>query len=208
MGKRKFSRLMPLLVVLLLLVAAVGGAAVKTYTGVGKCAMGDLVTPQQAKNYAKEKAMMNAREQAGVYLRTYTSTTNAKLSDNEITAITNTITALSGEVKYTQTPGEVDGQPVVVYTATLEAKVDTDGISRWLSRGEADKVMIIRQDETAQKDKKDNLEKVEQLNRQYNKASSAQEKENIRQERSWTHLRNTTAQNFIQTYGGLLSMMK
>ena len=25
-------------------------AEVKTYTGVGKCAMGDLVTPQQAKN--------------------------------------------------------------------------------------------------------------------------------------------------------------
>ena len=31
-------------------------AEVRMYTGVGKCAMGDLVSPAQAKNYAREMA--------------------------------------------------------------------------------------------------------------------------------------------------------
>ena len=103
-------------------------AEVKMYTGVGKCAMGDLVSPAQTKNHAREMAMQNAKEQAGVYLTNYTRTTNTRLTENEIAAITNNITELVGDVSYTQTPGEVDGVPVVVYTATLQANVDTEGI--------------------------------------------------------------------------------
>ncbi|MBQ7479070.1 MAG: tetratricopeptide repeat protein, partial [Selenomonadaceae bacterium] len=157
-------------------------AEVKTYTGVGKCAMGDLVSPEQAKNYAREMALQNAREQAGVYLTSYTRTTNTRLSAKEITAISNNITEVVGNVKYTQTPTEADGVPVVVYTATLSANVDTDGIKKYLERGEEERVAIVSQSEQAQKDIAGSLEKIERLNEAYNKAQSEEEKEKIRSE--------------------------
>ena len=151
-------------------------AEVRTYTGVGKCAMGDLVSPEQAKNYAREMALQNAREQAGVYLTSYTRTTNTKLSAKEITAISNNITEVVGDVKYTQTPTEADGVPVVVYTATLSANVDTDGIKTYLERGEEERITIVSQSEQAQKDIAGSLEKIERLNEAYNKAQSEEEK--------------------------------
>ena len=157
-------------------------AEVRMYTGVGKCAMGDLVSPAQAKNYAREIALQNAKEQAGVYLTSYTSTTNTRLSAKEITAITNNITELVGEVKYTQTPTEADGVPVVVYTATLQANVNTDGIKKYLERGEEERITIVSQSEQSQKDIAGSLEKIAQLNEAYNKAQSEEEKEKIRGE--------------------------
>ena len=85
-------RLACILGAVFLLVSSVAFAEVKTYTGVGKCTRGELVTPTQAKNYAQEKAMINAKEQAGVYLTGYIRTNNTHLAANEIKAITNNIT--------------------------------------------------------------------------------------------------------------------
>lgn len=157
-------------------------AEVRTYTGVGVCTIGDIGTPAQAKNFAKEKALLNAREQAGVYLAAYTRTSGAKLAANEISAITNNITSVVGEVKYSTTPGEVNGQPVITYTATLSANVDTEGIKEWLKRDERDKSVIISQNEKSEADIRKNLDKIEDLNRQYNQTSSKQERERIRNE--------------------------
>ncbi|MBQ3971883.1 MAG: hypothetical protein II687_06750, partial [Selenomonadaceae bacterium] len=122
-------------------------AEVKMYTGVGTCTIGDIGTPAQAKNLAREKALQNAREQAGVYVRSYTHSTNAKLADSEISAITNTITSLMGEVKYEQKAGMVDGQPVIIYTATLQANVDTEGIKKWLDRGGEANAIYVEENE-------------------------------------------------------------
>jgi len=181
MLKNFFSvKLTALLAALIFAFAAVGLAEVKMYTGVGTCTIGDIGTPAQAKNIAKEKAMQSAREQAGVYLKTFSRTANTKLADNEISAITNNIIGLVGEVKYKQTPGEVNGQPVITYEATLEAKIDTDGIKDWLTRDEKEKVTIIQNNEAVQKDIKENLQQIDQLNTQYNQAAP-QEKEQIKQ---------------------------
>lgn len=157
-------------------------AEVKMYTGVGKCAMGDLVSPAQAKNYAREIALQNAREQAGVYLTSYTRTTNTKLSAGEITAISNNITEVVGEVSYTQTPGEVNGVPVVVYTATLQANVDTDGIKKYLERDEKEKAVIVRESNQTRQEINDSLAKIENLNQRYNKAGSDKERESIKRD--------------------------
>ena len=157
-------------------------AEVSTYTGVGKCVMGDLVSPAQAKNYAREMAMQNAKEQAGVYLANYTRTTNTRLTENEITAITNNITELVGEVSYTQIPGEVNGVPVVVYTATLQVNVDTEGIRAYLGKDEKVRVNIVSQSKKSRQDINVSLTKIEQLNQAYNEAGSVQEKERIERE--------------------------
>ena len=155
-------------------------AEIKTYIGVGQCAMGDLVTPQQAKTYARELAMINAREQAGVYLASYTRSSQANLTANEITAIAGVITEVKGEVKYEQMPGEVHGLPVVVYTATLEANVDTDGIAAWLRQSDEMKADMARQSAAEKQEVQGSLQKIENLSQAYTRADSQQEKESIR----------------------------
>ena len=157
-------------------------AEVRVYTGVGTCALGDIGTPEQAKNLAKEKALQNAKEQAGVYLANYTKVTNTHLAANEITTITNNIIGLVGEVKYQQTPGEVNGQPVIVYTATLQANVDTDGIQDWLSRDEKQRTTVIEQTEAAQAEIRSSIEQIDRITAQYNQTSSEQEKEQLKKE--------------------------
>ena len=157
-------------------------AEVRVYTGVGTCALGDIGTPEQAKNLAKEKALQNAKEQAGVYLANYTKATNTHLAANEITTITNNIIGLVGEVKYQQTPGAVNGQPVIVYTATLQANVDTDGIQDWLSRDEKQRTTIIEQTEAAQAEIRVSIERIDRITTQYNQTGSEQEKEQLKKE--------------------------
>ena len=182
MGKRKFSRLMPLLVVLLLLVAAVGVAEIRSYTGVGTCTIGDIGTPEQAKNLAKEKALQNAREQAGVYIQSYTRTAKTKLASGELVAITNNITNVVGEVKYQQTPGMVNDQPVITYTATVTAKVDTDGIKKWLALDDKEKSNSVQQATTVQQVIHNSIEQLDKITQQYNESTTAQEKDRLKKE--------------------------
>ncbi|MBQ1509792.1 MAG: tetratricopeptide repeat protein [Selenomonadaceae bacterium] len=157
-------------------------AEVRTYTGVGTCALGDIGTPEQAKNLAREKALQNAKEQAGVYLTNYTKATNTHLAANEITTITNNIINLVGEVQYQQTPSEANGQPVIVYTATLQANVDTDGIQDWLSRDEKQRMTLIDQTEASQAEIQSSIEQLDRITAQYNQAGSEQEKEQLKKE--------------------------
>ena len=156
-------------------------AEVRIYTGVGTCTIGDLGTPAQAKNLAHAKALQNAREQAGVYITNYTHTINTQLAANEISAITNIILK-EGEVTYQQVPGEFNGQPVIAYTASLQARIDTDGVKNWLYGDEKKKNIIIQQNETVQRDINNSINEKERLAQQYNGAGSQQEKEAIRRE--------------------------
>lgn len=58
---KMMHRLISFLGVMFLLVASVVFGEVKMYTGVGTCALGDIGTPEQAKNFAREKALQNAQ---------------------------------------------------------------------------------------------------------------------------------------------------
>jgi len=194
MEKRFFNKLVTLLLPLLLLVSAIGLAEVKMYTGVGTCIIGDIGTPAQAKNMAREKALQNAKEQAGIYLTSYSRSNNTKLADNEISTITNNIINLVGEVEYQQTPGDVNGQPVITYTATLQANIDTDSIRNWLIRNEQEKNTIVKQNAIVKKEIENNLEQLENIAQQYNKAESANEKAQLKNEYNETDKKLLAAQ--------------
>ena len=117
-----------------MLFATVALAAIKAYTGIGKGTQSELVNQQQAMSYASERAEQNAKDQAGVYLASYTRTNGRKLAKDEITAITGEILDIVGEVQYKPEPSKVEGIDVIVYTATLTANIDTDGIEKWFSQ--------------------------------------------------------------------------
>ncbi len=162
-------------------------AEVKTYTGVGKCIQSELVTAAQAKNYARLRAELNAKEQAGVYVVSYYRMQNSTLTENEVSLITNSIINVVGDVNYEHKPFQQDGVPAILYTATLQANIDSDGITAYIQRqneqrnkdgGRGSESQI----QFADKEIKDNLDKIDNLIERYNRATTQSEKNKIRAE--------------------------
>ena len=151
-------------------------AEVKTYTGVGKCVQGDLMTEVQSKNLARIRAEMNAKEQAGVYISSFSVIKNSALTTNDIQVLTNSILNIVGEVQYTKTPFINSGVPSVIHTATLQANIDTDGINDYIKRDTKTKL------KSAQDDIKSSLSEIDALIEYYSKATSQAEKDKIRVE--------------------------
>ena len=59
-------------------------AETKTYTGTGEYRMGDSDTPKSAERGAKEKALRDALERAGVYVSSYSEVEDAELVTDKI----------------------------------------------------------------------------------------------------------------------------
>ncbi len=171
-----------LLIVASLLTAAIVGAEIKTYTGVGRYVMSDFENQDIAKKRALQRAKESARKQAGVYLTTYSRSVNFRLTDDDISAVTNNITNIVGEVRYERKTATVDGLPVVIWTATLEANVDTDGLVDYIKRDDKDKVTIVRQNNSLQEAIAKNDAQVADLKEQYKRATTQAERDRIRKQ--------------------------
>ena len=170
-------------------------AEIKTYTGVGKCVQGDLMTEEQSKKHARAKAEMNAKEQAGVYISGYTEVENLNLTKNDIQIVTNNIISIVGDVKYNRKPFDLDGVPSIVYTATLQTKIDTDGITEYLNRADKENISKL---ESTNEEFKNELDKIDILIERYNKATSKAEKDKIRAEFNKVELNITVVQKIEQ----------
>lgn len=85
------SLLMIIFLIANLIVLPAANAATKTYTGVGEYIMGERDTLETAKQGAKEKAMRNALEQAGVLVQSQTRVQDTMLVEDVITAQTGAV---------------------------------------------------------------------------------------------------------------------
>ena len=167
MFSKKF--LLSLCSAIILFFASIGLAEVQMYDGVGKYVMSDFENQDIAKQRARVRAEQAAKD--------FSRVENYKLAANEISAITNNITNVVGEVKYESSVAEVDGMPVVIWTATLQANIDTDGIKNYLDLDEKGKITIVQQNESLQKDRAENDKKVEDLKKRAAKATDAEKSE-------------------------------
>ena len=126
------------------LLAAIAGAEIKTYEGTGEYIMSDFEDADIARQRAKERAEESARDKAGVYLRSFSKSENSKLTVDEISAVTNNITELVGEVDYSEKTFQLTEQSTaVMVVAKLTAKIDTDGIFAYLKRDEQERAKIL-----------------------------------------------------------------
>ena len=151
-------------------------AEIKTYTGIGDCVRGDLMTEAQSKKHARDKAELDAKEQAGVYLRGYSKQNNFNLTENKIEVITNSIVNFVGEPQYKTESMMWGNSPAIKYVVTIQANIDTDGINAYIKNANESNI------KSSQKDIKDNLNKIDKLNEQYNSSTSKDEKDKIRAE--------------------------
>ena len=72
-----------------------------------------------------------------------------------------------------------DSQTTILYTATLKARIDTDGIFAFIKRDEKEKVTIIQQNTQLQDAIQRNDKQTEALIKKYNKAKTQTEKDSI-----------------------------
>ena len=145
-------------------------AAVQTFDGAGKYIMSDFENHDVAKQRAQMRAERDAQKKAGVALKIFSRSVNAKLTDDEISAVTNNIISIS-DLTIEPVPFEVNGVAGVMYTATLKAQIDTDGIYAWLKCDDTDKVTIIRQNNGLQTALDNNDEQAEALKSRYSNAT-------------------------------------
>ena len=85
-------------------------------------------------------------------------------------------------MRYERKTATVDGLPVVIWTATLEANVDTDGLVDYIKRDDKDKVTIVRQNNSLQDAIAKNDAQFEDLKEQYKRATTQAERDRIRKQ--------------------------
>ena len=108
------------------------------------------------KNVAKMRAIQVAKEKAGVYVKSYTTTSNGVLTRDDISAVTNNISEIL-DVKYERSifqpvdaSGNSYGNVGIMYTATVTVNINTDGIYDYLKKSSEEKANIIQQDKNLQ----------------------------------------------------------
>ena len=165
----------------ILLFTPIADAEIQTYEGNGEYLMSDFEAMPVAKERAKNRAEEDALDQAGVYVTSFSKSTDAKLTADEITAVTNTITEIVGDVDYSEKLFQLTEQSTAtVVAAKLTAKVDTDGIANFLKLNEKDRVKIVEDSNRLKKAADTNDKNVEDLKRRYDKTDSQTERDEIK----------------------------
>ena len=179
----KFLRrtLTALLIVAGLLTASVVGATVQTFDGTGEWHTSDAESEQMAKARAQQRAQLDAQKKAGLYIKTFSRSINNELADDEISAVTANIIELVGEVHFDKKIIQLsDTQTTILYTATLKARIDPEGIYDFVKRD--DKDTIVQRNRQLQDAIQRNDELAASLTEQYNRATSQADKDRIRRQ--------------------------
>lgn len=166
----------------ILICVSICAAEIKLYEGFGQYVMSDFENQETAKQRARARAEQAAKDKAGVYLAGYSRSQNFQLAENEISTITNNIINIVGEVQYERKFENVAGLPVVIYSAKLQANIDTDGIQDWLNLSDEEKILAVAQNNSLQKMFAENESQNENLKQKYKSASNEQDKLKIQNE--------------------------
>ena len=111
----------------ILLFMPISHAEIKTYTGVGEYMIGERDTLEIAKQGAKEKAMRNALEQAGVLVTSHSRTEDLELVEDVITSRTGAVLQVR-EVVYERSD--------LIIKATVKVDIDSEDLNRRLQNSE------------------------------------------------------------------------
>lgn len=150
-------------------------AEVRNYDGVGEYIMSDFETPDVAKQRAKLYAERNAQEKAGVYIKSYSKSSNFELVADEIETMTSGILKVIN-VDYKVIPMEDYGG--IMYRATVLASIDTDKIDEWISKGVSERESLVQRNVALQKQIDEQQKLIERLKAEAadKKSPEAQEK--------------------------------
>ena len=148
-------------------------AEVQTYEGTDEYIMNEAENLAVAKERAKEKALRNAREKAGVYIHSYSKMLNFELVEDEIISIVSGILRVLN-VHFDTTPlPEANGFTI---RATVKADIDTDDLEKWLQKDEEEISKIVAQDKELKQQEKIREQKIDRLKQEYVQAETPEQK--------------------------------
>ena len=163
----------------LLLVPAVN-AAVETYEGTDEYyVLGAVEDINVARERARERALRDAREKAGVYVHSVSKMVNSKMVEDEI------ITVASGVLRVLDTSYEIvkltdaDGYFI---RATVKADIDSGDVEKFLKKDEEELSRIVSSEKVIRLQEEEQDKKIETLKQEYIKAETPEEKETIAQQ--------------------------
>lgn len=161
------------LIVLCVTMETIVHAEIKTFIGVGEYTMNNFENPDIAKQRAQQNAELDAVKRAVAYLKNFSETVGATITNDEISAVaTNTITF--GNVQIESVANYSSG---VTYKVTIEAQINTDGIEDFIRRDIKDKEKIVDIYKIRRKAIRKNDIIVETMKAQYNLANSQADKD-------------------------------
>ncbi len=170
------------LIVLLasLFVTSTANAKVETYEGVDEYyVLGAVENINVARERARERALRDAREKAGVYIHTFSKMINTKLVEDEI------ISVASGVMRVIDTAYDIvpltDTEGFLIRAKVL-ADIDTSDLETFLQR-DAEEISKIIANETGirlQEEQQD--QRIDSLKQEYLQAETAEEKDFIAQQ--------------------------
>ena len=164
-------------------IISVASAEVKMYVGVSEDYANQIENQEVAKLRAKDKAIKKAVEQAGIYLKSYTKTVNAVLTDEEISAVASSSYQLVGDVKYERTINQIsDETTVIVWKATVNVNVDDSEVKNWIRLDDKQKSTIVEQNNNIKIASAENEKQVEDLRKRTVNAKTDAEKSQLKTE--------------------------
>ena len=166
-------------------VVSITHAEIQTYVGTGVCRFDfgendpDMIKKVQA--VAQSRAIQAAKEQAGIYIRSYTKTMNSIITEDSISTMTNVIVD-TVDTKYNKIPAEMDGDIGIRYEATVTVKIDTDGISNYLKLDSKNRITLETQNKELQKAVVDSNKEIETLEKNSTTTKTTEEKNKVKAE--------------------------
>lgn len=160
-----------------MLVAPVADAEIQTYEGSEDYyVLGAVEDVNVARERARERAIRNAREKAGVYVHSYSRTKDFELVDDEV------ITVASGVLRVIETHYETKTLPDAsgyLIRATVKADIDTDDLLTWFQKDAEEVIKLIAEDKAIRAREAEQERKIETLKQEYVQAATPEQKEVI-----------------------------
>lgn len=155
-------------------------AKVETYEGTDEYyVLGAVEDINVARSRARERALRDAREKAGVYIHTFSKMVNTNMVEDEILSIA------SGVLRVIETTDEIiqltnmDGYLI---RATVRADIDTSNVEKFLQKDAEEMARIVSNEKVMRLQEEQEENKIETLKKEYRQAGSTEEKKSIAQQ--------------------------
>ena len=166
-----------LIAFLILFFSSIVNAEVKTYEGTDEYyVLGAVENINVAKERARERALRDAREKAGVYIHTFSKVINMKMVEDEIISVASGIIHVLDTVYEIVPLTDMDGYMI---RATVQADIETSEIENFLKKDAEEIATIVANEKLIRQQEEQQEKKIETLKQEYIKADTAEEKENI-----------------------------
>lgn len=170
-----------LVVVLISLIfGSIASAEIETYEGTDEYyVLGAVEDINVARERARERALRDAREKAGVYIHSISRALNMRELEDEI------ITVASGVLRVLETSYEVvqltDTEGYFV-RAKVKADIDTSTVEKFLQKDTEELAKLVSGEKVIRLQEEQQEQKIESLKKKYLKAETTEEKKVIAQQ--------------------------